>query len=573
MFCLIRLPAVECVRFATTSPNLPLGLAYIAAALEQAGERVCVLDAVAEAPTTYTRYMTGYLIGLPLEELAARVPDSATRVGISVIFTHEWPAAVRLVQLLRRARPALQIVLGGEHVTSMPEFCLATSEADCLVLGEGEETVVELVRALAEGRALDTVDGLAFRDAQRLVVNRRRARRADVDAIAWPAWHHFALRTYHDNRFIGAIYTSELAVPILATRGCPYQCTYCSSPNMWTPRWIPRDPIKVVDEIEHYVNTYGARNFPFQDLTAIVKKDWIVRFCNELLRRDLKITWQLPSGTRSEAIDAEVARLLKRTGMSNMAYAPESGSERTRKLIKKKMTTERLFESIRAAAEAELNVSFFIVLGLPHDTTQDFAETERFLERAARAGVRDCSVAYYMALPGTELFDSLCDSGQIRFDREYFAHMLHNLALVPVRSFNTRFDRLALARWKLRLLFAFYRSASREADAAALLTNVRRGLGGLLDGSHDSKLPTAVRNALFSAVHSASARLGRSWLPSSEERALFSDWDRIFRQLRAQQLACGARAAAPADTEELHRHNVAEGLKRNHETPRRLAVV
>ena len=137
------------------------------------------------------------------------------------------------------------------------------------------------------------------------------------------------VKKYHENRFVGEMYSENITVPILATRGCPYQCTYCSAPNMWLPRWIPRDPIKVVDEIEYYSKNFSAKNFPFQDLTAIIKKEWIKAFCEEIIKRNLNITWQLPTGTRSEAIDDEIASLLKKSGMTSMAYAPESGSEET----------------------------------------------------------------------------------------------------------------------------------------------------------------------------------------------------------------------------------------------------
>ena len=89
---------------------------------------------------------------------------------------------------------------------------------------------------------------------------------------------------------MGGLYSDTKSVPILATRGCPYQCTYCSAPNMWTPKWVPRDLKKVVDEIQFYMETMGARNFPFQDLTAIIKREWIVDFCNELLAR----AWRSP---------------------------------------------------------------------------------------------------------------------------------------------------------------------------------------------------------------------------------------------------------------------------------------
>ncbi|MDP6391293.1 MAG: cobalamin-dependent protein, partial [Alphaproteobacteria bacterium] len=161
--CLIRPPAVESFRFATTSITLPLGLAYIAAAVERDGRRVCVVDAVGEGPEIRTRYCKGYLVGLRFEEVVRRIPHESEIVGITVVFTHEWPSVVRLVELIKQARPDLRIILGGEHITSMPEFCLMTSEADYLVIGEGEECVVDLLEALDAGDPLDGIEGIAFR--------------------------------------------------------------------------------------------------------------------------------------------------------------------------------------------------------------------------------------------------------------------------------------------------------------------------------------------------------------------------------------------------------------------------
>ncbi|MBM3984936.1 MAG: hypothetical protein FJ296_04480 [Planctomycetes bacterium] len=161
--CLIRPRAGEAFRFSAQSLSLPLGLAYLAAALEHAGHAVHVLDAVGLAPNHRQRYFQGYLVGLPDHELIARLPPDAAVIGLSILFTHEWPAAVRLLAALRRARPAALLVLGGEHVTAMPEFCLLSSVADVAVLGEGEETLVELLSALRAGRPLSEVSGLAFR--------------------------------------------------------------------------------------------------------------------------------------------------------------------------------------------------------------------------------------------------------------------------------------------------------------------------------------------------------------------------------------------------------------------------
>ena len=323
-------------------------------------------------------------------------------------------------------------------------------------MGEAEETIVELIDAVGSDSNLNEIAGIGFRHGNAIKINERRQRRSGIDKISWPDWEPFDLPAYHRNRFVGGMYSDKLTVPILATRGCPYQCTYCSAPNMWLPKWIPRDPIDVVDEIEHYISTYGAGNFPFQDLTAIIQKDWIKSFCEEILKRDLKFTWQLPTGTRSEAIDADVARLLKASGMTSMAYAPESGSETTRKFIKKKMKTDRLFDSIDAAVSAELNVATFIVIGFPHDEAATLEENLTFIDRLAEHGITDLSVGFYMALPGTELFHSLYDSGLIRLDRAYFRHILDSLALVPSQRYCQHLSRRELFFWKLRFYLRFY---------------------------------------------------------------------------------------------------------------------
>jgi anaerobic magnesium-protoporphyrin IX monomethyl ester cyclase len=575
--CLIRPRAGESFRFSAQSLSLPLGLAYIAGALEAAGVRVAVIDAVGEAPRRRTRYFKGYLVGLPDGELAARIPPDADIVGISVLFTHEWPSAVRLVQVIRRARPELAVVLGGEHVTALPEFCLATCAADVLVLGEGEETIVELIAALrgtatgaARVAALHGVDGIAFRDGVAVVVNRRRARRLDVDAIPRPAWRHFRVPTYHEHGFVGGVDTRRVTVPILATRGCPYQCTYCTNPNMWTTRWVPRDPVAVVDEIEAWIAAYGARNFPLQDLTAIVQRDWIVRFCSEIIARGLDIRWQMPTGTRAEAVDGEVAVLLRRSGMIGMAYAPEAGSDDTRRIIKKQMDADRLLASIAAASGAGLNVALFLVIGFPHDSHASLRENLAFTDRAVEAGATEVSLGYYMALPGTELFDSLLDAGRIRFDRAYFGHILQSTELLPSQSYCERLGRLALTWWNLRVYARFFRSnwtwsrRRRQASAA------QRAVTGQWDREDGSKLPDALRFALRSGLASLATRMGPRWLPRREEESLMAGWDGVLHAIRAAQLASGSAEPGPADTTSLQAASIVPRLRRQHESGHRV---
>lgn len=566
MICLIRPPCVESFRFSTTTAAMPLGLAYVAAALEAAGHEVAIVDAVASAPKKHTKYIRGFLVGLRFDEIAARIPDAARVVGISVIFTHEWPGIVQLVKAIKARRPDVAVVLGGEHVTALPEFCLATSPADFAVLGEGEETVVDLVAAIERNADFAGMPNLVYRLGSEIVVNKRQQRRRPIDEIAPPAWHLFDVKTYNDNDFVGGMDIAPVSMPILATRGCPYQCTFCAAPNMWTPSWFARNPTMVVDEIERYMNAYGATDFCFQDLTAITRKDWLVAFCGELLRRKLDITWQLPTGTRSEAIDGEVSELLARTGMKNMVYAPESGSETTRRLIKKKVKTDRLMDSIRSAVDAKLNVGICMIVGLPHDTEQHLAENLPFLARVAKMGVVDVSVGFYMALPGTELFYSLYDAGKVTLDRDYFVHILHATALHPSKTYNGALSKLTLICWKFRFFWAFY------AEGKGLGRSIWRGVRGIFTDSHDSRLAGAVHNAAISSWQSLKVQFGARWVSGREEEMMFRDWNRIYRKIRTENIAVGAARSAPADTNELHKTNVIDVIRLAHGTQRRLTT-
>jgi radical SAM superfamily enzyme YgiQ (UPF0313 family) len=236
----------------------------------------------------------------------------------------------------------------------------------------------------------------------------------------------------------------------------------------------------VAQEIEHYYRQYGARNFPFQDLTAIVKRPWIIDFCNELLRRNLDdITWQFPSGTRCEVIDDEVAKLLYRTGGRALAFAPESGSENTRKLIKKQMKTESLLNAVRASVKNRLNITSFIVIGFPHDTAADLRETAKLMRKLALMGIDDVAIGFFFPIPNTELYHKLLANGRVTLDDEFLLTPIfaNDEKLLPANNYCEHLSAKQLTRWKYRLLFNFYglSFAVRPWRVFTVLLNAVRG--------------------------------------------------------------------------------------------------
>ena len=160
-------------------------------------------------------------------------------------------------------------------------------------------------------------------------------------------------------------------------------------------------------------------------MTAIIKKDWILKFCREIKRRGLKFTWQLPSGTRSEALDREVLKEMAETGCMNMTYAPESGSMKTLVDIKKKIVLPRLIDSIQGALDAGIFVKCNLIIGFPKETRWDVYQTLWLALKFAWLGVDDTGLYVFSPYPGSELYHYLLKTGAIeQMDRTYFESLM-----------------------------------------------------------------------------------------------------------------------------------------------------
>ncbi|GJL79489.1 MAG: B12-binding domain-containing radical SAM protein [Nitrospinaceae bacterium] len=405
---------VSLTNFVSTISMPPLGLAYIAASLKEAGHEVSVVDGPGSAPRSYFQFSDDVRVrGLTNDEIVEQIPSDVQVIGLGCMFTSHWVYVRGLLKEIRQAFPDVLLIMGGEHVTGFPEFSLEGAPLDAVVLGEGEETIVELLDHLENQKPLDAVPGVAYRNAEGAIcVNARRQRIRDIDSIPRPAWELFDIQKYNEvNQPHGA--SQGKFMPMLATRGCPFSCTFCTSPNMWTTEWQPRNHKLVVDEMQDYQDAYGVTDFQFEDLTAIVKKQWIADFCDEIIVRGMKITFQLPSGTRSEGIDYEIAKKLKAAGCHEFAFAPESGDPRVLKAIKKKVDLPTMFESAKSALRAGINVGCFFIIGFPEDDYKSIFRTYAVIVKCGWIGLTNVNLNAYSPQPNTESFNQLREDGVI----------------------------------------------------------------------------------------------------------------------------------------------------------------
>ncbi|MBX3026411.1 B12-binding domain-containing radical SAM protein [bacterium] len=429
--------------FVSAAPAVPpLGLAYVAAALQRAGHAVRIVDPTGEAIDRFTPiegWARTLRRGLSDDEILERIAGSDV-IGFSLMFSQDWLVTRALIAKVRARFPDSVLIAGGEHFTAEPVGALAAAPGlDYVLVGEGDRSACELFEHLEGRRPLESVAGVYYRERGRAGGPIRRsagmARVRDVDALPWPAWELVPLENYLAGGHGWGVDRGR-NVPMNATRGCPYQCTFCSSPTMWTTRWVARDPADVVAEIGHYVATYRATNFDFQDLTAIIRKSWLIEFCQRLLAADLRITWQLPTGTRSEALDADVLPLLVASGCTNITYAPESGNPRTLQRIKKKVRLDRMQRSMRAAVRAGCNVKANFIFGFPGETYGDLLRSFGFLARLAVIGVHDISIAPFRPYPGSELFRELQATGVLPnpLDDDYYRRLASAAENMPGTS-------------------------------------------------------------------------------------------------------------------------------------------
>lgn len=477
--CLIKPPIVVPAHNQTTMFTPPLGLAYVAGTLEAEGFDVAAIDGLGESlDTRHEARNDCYLYGLSPTETVERIPDDADVIGISVGFSFEWPFCRDLAGMIRRRFPKAPIIAGGEHVTAVPERSLAESAVDIAVLGEGEETTLAVARALAaDGFDPAAIKGIAFKDKDgRAVVNERRARTRDIDAIPWPAWNLLPIENYLE-RGMGFGVNRGRSMPLMASRGCPYQCTFCSNPLMWTTRWIARDPDLLLDEMQHYQNVYGAENFDFYDLTAIVKKSWIVDFCRKIEQRGMTFTWQLPSGTRSEAIDDEVAEWLHRSGCRNLSYSPESGSPTVLDRIKKRIKTDAVIASIASSHRQGMYVKCNIIFGFPGETLTEVLQSYWFILRMALAGAYDLAIWAFSPYPGSELFEQISKTGRLKLDDAYYDSLRSYSDTTRTVSYSEHIsDRtLKALRWLGVALFYGASWLRRPARPFKMTWNILRG--------------------------------------------------------------------------------------------------
>ena len=359
--------------------NPPIGIGIIGTILQKKGFNVKIWDLRLDSYTLnkLKDFIDGFkpiFIGI-----------STTSIG--------FKSTVEICKMVKNHFPHIVTIVGGPHPSSYPERTLKNKEIDFICMGEGESIIVEFAENIRESQKLKAISGIGYSKSGRMILTPKRDFIKDIDSLPFPDYKLYPLDSY---RLKGG----SLVLPLLTSRGCPYNCTFCCSYKIQGKKYRMRSSINVVDEIERNLVEYGSSEFLVVDDTFNLDKRRVIKICDEIKKRNLKIKWSCGQGIRADQSDYEIFRAMKGAGCNLVAIGIETVNPQTLKRIKKGESVDEISNSIKAAQKANLMVKGLFIIGLPGETIRDALNTVDFFKKTGIDLPRYSMMVIY---PGTEM--------------------------------------------------------------------------------------------------------------------------------------------------------------------------
>jgi len=436
----------------------PLGIAYLASSLRERSYEVSALDALAEKP--YQVQVEAEHVGrngLSYDEIMARVEQERPDVvGISCIFSNQWPAVKELTRRIKHLSPDILVATGGTHPSFLPERCLKGSEIDFIMLGEADRSFPEALDRIRQGRPLADIDGIAFRDGDTIRVNPKSSLIKNLDELPFPAHDLFPPETYF-RIALPMEYTmrSNRALPIITSRGCPCRCTFCSSTHHWGRNYRSRSPENVMAEIEWLVSRFGVRDLKFQDDNLTADRERARKIFKEMTQFNPRIYWNTPNGIAVWTLDDEMLGLMKESGCYEIVLAIESGDQEVlSKLIRKPLKLDKVEEVNRLARQHGIDRIAFFIIGFPGETRAQIQNTVRF---SRKLKLDWCNIFIYNPLPGSEMYEECLRRGYITEDSFFQAGNFYFTSILNTEEWTSRELETIIRREYLRNYLSYFR--------------------------------------------------------------------------------------------------------------------
>ncbi len=365
----------------TTTPgaSIPLGLANIGAILENNGYNVSVIDALAEGINVVKKTKNSTRVGLSkksiIEKLNYYKPDI---VGISTMFTAYSADAHDVAKIVKKNNPKTLVIFGGAHASILYKNVLHDLNVDVVIIGEGEETIIEVVKKFENKKNLQNINGTAIRNNQgKIILNPKRLPIIKLDSLPLPARHLLPMDIYindcKENKSSYAMRTPYTTV--VTSRGCPGNCIYCAVPSIWGRCWRPFSAKRIINEIDFLVKNYGIREIHFLDDNISVSRDRLEKICDGIIEKKLDIKWTCPNGIAIWTLDKPLLEKMKKSGCYRLTFGIESGHPTTQKFIRKNLNLKKAKKIIKLVNDLGIWTFSTYIIGFPYETKKAIETT------------------------------------------------------------------------------------------------------------------------------------------------------------------------------------------------------
>ena len=330
----------------------PLGLGYLAAVLEQNDFEVKIFDCP--------------ICEIDHEKLKAEIDSfQPTIVGIGST-TPTIESALKSARVAKEVCPDAKVLMGGPHATFADKQILTNEKAvDIIVRGEGEETILELAKQSPELQKVSEIKGITFRKDNQIIQAPNRPFIQNLDALPRPAWKYIPVEKYR--------ITGRKLLPIVSSRGCPFQCSFCVASQLFGAPFRARSPKNVLDELEWLRDEYGAEGISFQDDTLTYDRKRTIEICDGIIERKINLPWGC--FTRADKVTKELLVKMHKAHCNEISFGVDAGCQRIRDSFKKGVTTEQCENAIKWTKEAGIFVTMSAILGYPGETKETLQET------------------------------------------------------------------------------------------------------------------------------------------------------------------------------------------------------
>ncbi len=330
-----------------------------------------------------------------LEQLNEFHPDL---VGIRCLSIGKDSLAI-VADTVKRWNAECFVVAGGPYPSDDPVDALRSTSVDCVVIGEGEMTMTEIVAHLMDQTPITDIPGVACRDGDNIMKAASRPLIVDLDSLPFPDYSLIDLERF-SNQFL--TFTSKISKPhanIMTTRGCPYRCAYCH--DILGKRFRTRSPENVLAEIGYLHDTYGVTDFQIIDDVFNLDIGRAKRICDLIIKSGMKLTLSFPNAIRGDRIDEDLIDKMAAAGTKFISYAVETASSRLQKMIRKNLDLDKVFKAIEYTAKAGIVTRGFFMIGFPSETEEEVILTIEYAKASSLCGATFFTVVYF---PGTELY-------------------------------------------------------------------------------------------------------------------------------------------------------------------------